>query len=125
MPIRRIAVAAILAAALAALPLTPVRAQYYPPCNPFPLSWPFCIAGAAVGTAAAIATAPFAAVAGGPYYYYGQPYYAASTSYPRRHRRWYAGYYGSGYEPWNRPSPSDHVARELNRQELARTYYGY
>src|SRR5439155_12362152 len=89
MPIRRIAVAAILAAALAALPLTRVRAQYYPPCNPFPLSWPFCIAGAAVGTAAAIATAPFYAVAGAPYYYYGQPYYYdPAYSYPvRRHRK--------------------------------------
>ena len=31
------------------------------------------------------------------------------------------GYYGDGHEPWNRPSPTDHVARQLNRQQL----YGY
>lgn len=87
----RIAIAALFAAGLAALPLSAAKAQYYsyPPCTPFPLSWPFCIAGAAVGTAATIATAPFYAVAGGPYYYnyYGQPYY------------YYYGqpYYASGY----------------------------
>ncbi len=40
-------------------------------------------------------------------------------------RPYWPGYYGGGYEPWNRPSPSDHVARQLNRQELGRTYYGY
>ena len=29
------------------------------------------------------------------------------------------GYYGGdGHEPWNRPSPADHVANRLNRQEL-------
>jgi hypothetical protein len=81
---------AAIAAAIAALPGAPAKAQYYYPCNPFPLTWPFCVAGAAVGTAAAIATAPF----GGPYYYYnGYPYYYAPTYYPvrhhyRRHRRY-------------------------------------
>ena len=85
----RIAVSALFAAALAALPLSAANAQYYPYCNPFPLSWPFCIAGAAVGTAATIATAPFYAVAGAPYYYYGQPYYYSSGYYypTRRHHR--------------------------------------
>src|SRR5881392_2963764 len=29
------------------------------------------------------------------------------------------GFYGGdGYQPWNRPSPTDHVARELNRRQL-------
>ena len=103
----RILTSAAFAAAIAALPLLPAKAEYYgPPCSPFPLTWPFCIAGAAVGTATTIATAPFQAMAGGPYYYYGQPYYGTST------------YYG----PSNRPSPSDHVADQLNRQELL---YGY
>ena len=90
MPIRRMAISTLFAACLAALPLSGATAQYYyPPCTPFPLSWPFCIAGAAIGTAAAIATAPFQAVAGGPYYYYGYPYYAPAYYYPRRrhHRR--------------------------------------
>ena len=32
------------------------------------------------------------------------------------------GYYGDGHEPWNRPSPTDHVANQLNRQQLM---YGY
>src|SRR5438105_15274775 len=72
------AFAALFAVGLAALPLSAAKAQYYgPPCNPFPLTWPFCIAGAVVGTAATIASAPFRAAAGGPYYYgyYGRPYY--------------------------------------------------
>ena len=103
-PIQRIAISALFVAGLAALPLSTAQAQYYgPPCTPFPLSWPFCVAGAAVSTAAAIATAPFAVAAGAPYYYYAP------------------SYYGARYQPWNRPSPSDHVARQLNRQQL----YGY
>ncbi len=92
MLMRRIVMLALVVAGGAALPLSPALAQYYPPCY-FPLEWPFCIAGAAVNTAAAIATAPFRAVAGGPYYYsggpyyyyYGQPYYAMGYYYPRRH----------------------------------------
>ena len=85
MSIQRTAISALFAAGLAALPLSTANAQYYPACNPFPLSWPFCIAGAAVGTAATIATVPFYAVAGGPYYYYGQPYYAPAYYYGHRH----------------------------------------
>ena len=93
MLLQRIAISALFAAALLALPLSAAKAQYYgPPCNPFPLTWPFCLAGAVVGTAAAIATAPFRAVAGGPYYgYYGQPYYPPPAPYyPPR-------YYGPPY----------------------------
>lgn len=90
----RTVITALFTVGLATLPLSVAQAQYYyPACNPFPLSWPFCIAGAAVGTAAAIATAPFYAVAGGPYYYYyGRPYYYASGYYypvRRHHRRRY------------------------------------
>jgi hypothetical protein len=74
-----LAVSTVFAAALAALPLSSATAQYYPypPCNPFPLSWPFCIVGAVVGTAATIITAPVQALTAPPYYYgyYGQPYY--------------------------------------------------
>ena len=107
MRFHRLAISAALTATVAALPLAAAQAQYYYPCNPFPLTWPFCIAGAAVGTAAAIATAPFRA----PYYYsYPQPAYA---------------YSGGGHEPWNRPSASDHTARQLNRQELSGMRYGY
>ncbi len=88
MHLRRIAVSAAFAAGLAALPLATTRAQnyyppyYYPPCSPFPLFWPFCIAGAVVGTAAAVVTAPFRAFAP-PYYYgyYGRPYYPPSPYY--------------------------------------------
>ena len=40
-----------------------------------------------------------------------------------------AGGCGAGfhryYEPWNRPSPSDYVARELNAQQLYRGPWGY
>ena len=78
--------APLFAIGLAALPLSAAKAQYYgPPCNPFPLTWPFCLAGAVVGTAAAIVSAPFRAVAGQPYYYPGYgpppaPYYPAPAA---------------------------------------------
>jgi len=80
MRIRRTTISAAFATGLAALPLSTAEAQYYyPPCSPFPLAWPFCIAGAVVGTAAAIVTLPFRAFTGAPAYYsggyYGPPYY--------------------------------------------------
>jgi hypothetical protein len=57
----------------------------YPACSsPFPLFWPFCVAGAVVGTAAMIVTAPVRALTGAPPYYYGyygQPY-APYPNYP-------------------------------------------
>jgi len=84
MRIRRIARLAALAAGLAALPLSTTQAQYYPPCSPFPLFWPFCLAGAVVGTAATIATAPLWALTGAPPYYYGyyrRPYYPPPAYY--------------------------------------------
>jgi hypothetical protein len=86
----RIALPALFAAGLAVVPLSAAKAQYYysyPPCTANPLSWPFCVAGAAVGTAATIATAPFYAEAGYPYYYYGYPYYYTPAYYypARRH----------------------------------------
>ena len=90
MRIRRTIISAAFAAGLAALPLSTAEAQYYyPPCSPFPLAWPFCVAGAVVGTAAAIVTLPFRALAGPPYYggYYGPPYYPPPYSAP-------PGYYG-------------------------------
>lgn len=95
MRIQRTAILAVFALAAAALPLTAAKAQYYYPCNPFPLFWPFCAAGAVVGAAATVATAPFRAVAG-PYYY--RPYY-----YP-------PPYYGYGYYPpgYYGPRPSGH-----------------
>jgi hypothetical protein len=89
----RIAISSLFAAGLAATPLSAAKAQAY--CNPFPLSWPFCIVGAAVGTAATIASVPFYAIGGAPYYY-GSPYYYRSAYYypPRRfyRRRYYWGY---------------------------------
>jgi hypothetical protein len=76
MRILRIAVSVALTAVLVALPLTTAKAQYYPPCSPFPLFWPFCLASAVLGTAATIVTAPFVALTVPPYYgYYGRPYY--------------------------------------------------
>ncbi len=52
-----------------------------------------------------------------PYAYYHPYYYPYYGPYP---------YYGGGYEPWNRPSPSDHVANQLNAQELHQGYWwGY
>jgi hypothetical protein len=90
--IRQIAISAAFAAGLAAVPFTTASAQYYPPppCSPFPLFWPFCVAGAVVGTAAAIVTAPFRVFAPPPYYYgpppppppyYGPRYYPPPYNY--------------------------------------------
>ena len=64
MRVQRIAVPAVLVAGLA-MPFSTAKAQYYypPPCHPFPLFWPVCAAAAIVGTAGAIVTAPFRAVA--------------------------------------------------------------
>jgi hypothetical protein len=45
-----------------------------------------------------------------------------SYGYYRPYRYWapyWPGYaYADGHEPWNRPTPRDHVANRLNRQEL-------
>lgn len=82
MRIRRLAISAAFAAGLASLPISAASAQYYAPCSPFPLAWPFCAVGAIVGTAETIATAPFWALSGAPYYgYYPPPYYPAPSYY--------------------------------------------
>ena len=91
MRIRRITISVAFAAGLATLPLWPAEAQsnppqsnppqyyasqYYPPCSPFPLEWPFCVAGAVLDIAATIVTAPIRLLAGAPPLgYYGPPYY--------------------------------------------------
>ena len=86
MPIRRNTISAAFALGLASLLLSTASAQYYPPCSPFPLFWPFCVAGAVVGTAATIVTAPFWVLTGAPPYYYygyaGQLYYPPPSYYP-------------------------------------------
>jgi len=85
MHFRQIAVATAFAAGLAAVPVATAKAQYYyPPCSPFPLFWPFCIAGAIVGTAATIVSAPFVALTAPPYYYgyYPRPYYGPPSYSP-------------------------------------------
>jgi hypothetical protein len=93
MRIRGTIISAAFAAALAVLPLSTAEAQYYyPPCSPFPLAWPFCVAGAVVGTAAAIVTLPFRALTVPPPYYggyYGPPYYPPPNYAP--------GYYAPPY----------------------------
>ena len=118
------------AAGLAAVPVSTAQAQYYPPCSPFPLLWPFCAAGAVVGAAATIVTAPFWALTGTPPYYYGyyrEPYfpppaYNTPGCYPSRVP---AHLPGPGYTPQptytSRARRSGgNIARELNRQELNR-----
>ena len=110
MRFQRIAIPAVLAAGLAALPVSAAKAQpYYPypyPCNPFPLFWPFCAAAAIVGGVGAIVTAPFR---GGfypyyPGYYYGSP--AVPYAYPPT-----GAYYppGPGYSasPYSQPGYSN------------------
>jgi len=85
MLIQRIAISAVLAAGLLALPVAAAKAQvvYGPPCTPFPLTWPFCVVGAVVGTAAAVVSAPFRVVGPPPPYYYPPPaYYRPPPAYP-------------------------------------------
>lgn len=100
MRIRRIAISAAFATGLAALSLSTAQAQYYAPCSPFPLAWPFCVAGAVVGTAATIVTAPFRVLAGvPPYGYYTPPYYAAPSYYAPGY------YYAPSYSSYAPPPP--------------------
>jgi hypothetical protein len=106
---RRIAISALFTATIAALPFSPARAQYAPPCS-FPLAWPFCIAGAAVNAAATIATAPLYAVTAPPYYYYPQPAYYYP---PRRHVRHHVAARLTNPKPAN-PKPAS--AQPANAQ---------
>ena len=122
MRIRQTAISAAYATGLAVLPIPAAQAQYYPSCSPFPLFWPFCVAGALVGTAATIVTAPFWALTGTPPYYYGyygqpyNPYYLApAPAYPP----------APSYTPQPTYTPQagrsgGNIARQLNRQELNR-----
>jgi hypothetical protein len=83
MLLRRIAILAAFAAGLATVPFTATAQYYYPPCSPFPLAWPFCAAGAVVGTAANVATAPFWLLSGAPPPFYpAAPRYYAPAYYP-------------------------------------------
>jgi hypothetical protein len=70
MRFRWLVISVVFAAGLAALPLSVAQAQYYPqyypPCSPFPLIWPFCVVGAAVGIAATIVTLPVRVLTGAP-----------------------------------------------------------
>ncbi len=101
MNVRKIIVLASIGLALfMVVPTTGARADgcYY--CNP--LLFPLAVAGAVVGTAAAIVTAPFCPTCG-PYYYgyYGPaPVYAppyppayAPAYYGAQHRVWVRGHY--------------------------------
>jgi len=88
---KQIALSVVVALGLAAAPLSGAEAHRH---HGFPLFLPFIAAGAVVGTAAAIAAAPFQAIAAPAPYYYGAPppsYYAPPPAY-------YApGYYQPGY----------------------------
>ena len=90
--IRRLVLAVLVVAAIAAVPRAPANAQY--DCS-FPLAWPFCIAGAAVYTAGAIATAPFRPYYYDPYYpyYYSPAYYAPGYYYYHHHHHRRHHYY--------------------------------
>jgi hypothetical protein len=122
MRICQIAIRARSLPGLAALPISAAQAQYYPPCSQFPLFWPFCVAGALVGAAATIITAPFWAFTGTPPYYYGYygpsynpyypppaPAYSAAPSYISQ----------PSYRPQAGRSGGN-IARQLNQQQLNR-----
>ena len=130
MPIRQMAIAAAFAAGLAAVPVSAAPAQYYPPCSPFPLFWPFCAAGAVVGTAATIVTAPLWALTGTPPYYYGyygQPYFPPSAYNAPRYYPPPAPAYSPAASHTPQPTYTSrtgrsggNIARQLNQQELNR-----
>jgi hypothetical protein len=82
---KRIAIAAVALAFLTIMTSAPAKAQYY---SYNPLLLPFAVAGAALGTAAAIVSAPFAYAP--PVYYAPAPYYA---------RAWIPGHY-TPYGAW-------------------------
>jgi hypothetical protein len=80
------------------VPTTPANAEdcYY--CNP--LLFPFAVAAAAVGTAAAIATAPFCPYCGPyPYYYAPAPAPVYYSSPPYRTKVWIRGHHNR-YGAW-------------------------
>ena len=73
MHLRRIAIAAAFVAGLAALPLAPAKAQYYPfpyACNPSLVIVPFCIASGIWSGIGEVATALVTAPYNFPYYSY-------------------------------------------------------
>jgi hypothetical protein len=85
---KRITLAAMLVAALAALPFSSAEAYWRHRGGPG--FWPFWAGAALVGTAAAVATAPLRAW---PYYYYPPaPYYYAPPP----------AYYAPSYYPYYR-----------------------
>src|SRR5262249_45930768 len=86
MNFRRTAISATIAVGMAVIPLSTARSQPY---YASPLAWPFIAAGAILGTAALIVTAPFRLACvgcyarpypslAGPAYF---PYYAAPPAY--------------------------------------------
>jgi hypothetical protein len=79
-----------------ALPVASANAEecYY--CNP--LLFPFAVAAAAVGTAAAIVTAPFCPYCG-PHYYAPAPAPVYYSPPPYAHRVWVRGHYDR-YGQW-------------------------
>jgi len=121
MRFRRIAISAAFATGLAVLPVSTAKAQYYAPCSPFPLAWPFCVAGAIVGAAATIATAPFWVLSGmPPYGYYMPPYYPPQNYYA-------PGYYVPPYSTYSPPPaaapPMTHPSASYAPPPVRDAYY--
>jgi hypothetical protein len=102
MLVKRAVAAVLLAGAVASVPIHSALAWRHHHGGLFFL--PFAVAGAVVGTAAAIATAPFAALAGppaypAPYGYGPAPYpYAAPPAYGPGY--YPPGYYSPYYSPY-------------------------
>jgi hypothetical protein len=115
--LRKIAVVVLVVASLLVFTTKSAKAEY---CCFNPLALPFMVAGAVVGTAAAITTGilGFPFYAGAPYYYspsyygpgyYGPRYYGSSYYGPGYYGSGHYGpyapvsfYFGSGYSGYNR-----------------------
>jgi len=79
------------------VPAAPANAEECYFCNP--LLFPFAVAAAAVGTAAAIVTAPFCPYCGPGYYYAPAPAPVYYSPPPYRYRAWVRGHYDR-YGAW-------------------------
>src|SRR6266853_6573406 len=105
---KRVAAAAVLAAAVASLPVAPASAQScYASRDWFPLVFPFGVAAAVVETAAAIVSLPLAALSFPPY----TPAYL------------YLGACGSPYLGY--PPPPPYNPALANQYAPPPGYYGY
>ncbi len=119
--IRKVTVVGLLVVSLTVFAAPRANAQ---DCCFNPLALPFMVAGAVVGTAAAITTG----ILGFPYYAYGAPYYGASYYGPTYYDYGYYGpgpvYYGPRYFGPRYYGPRYHGHRYYGHRHYGPRYHG-